>query len=66
MNCSNLLANKIVDVSRELSKEFPATYLQLTETPLRNLDRETTVTNAEYKDYLESIQLQLLELRHTE
>jgi hypothetical protein len=61
---SNQWANEIIEVSNEISDDFLATYLLLSETPLYIKDSDTMVSNAEYEDYLESISLQLLELRH--
>ena len=61
---SNLWANEIIEVSSEISDDFFAAYLLLSETPLYINDSDTKVSNAEYEDYLESISLQLLELRH--
>jgi hypothetical protein len=61
---SNLWANEIIEVSSEISDDFFAAYLLLSETSLYIKDSDTKVSNAEYEDYLESISLQLLELRH--
>jgi hypothetical protein len=61
---SNLWANEIIEVSSEISDDFFAAYLLPSETPLYIQDSDTKVSNDEYEDYLESISLQLLELRH--
>ena len=61
---SKQLANEIFEVSTEISDDFFSAYLLLSETPIYNSDSDTKVTTAEYEDYLESISLQLIELRH--
>lgn len=61
---TELLANEIIEVSKEISDDFFSAYLLLSETPVYNSESDTMVTIAEYEDYLESISLQLIELRH--
>lgn len=55
-----LLANEIIDVSTIILDDFPASYLQLSETPIHGTANSSSVSVAEYEDYLESISLQLL------
>lgn len=64
MDKSILLANEIIDVSGKISDDFLSAYLLLSETPVYNGVSDSMVTTAEYEDYLETISLQLIELRH--